>query len=249
MTVLLFLRTLFGWPAIVLSTMMHALLIGLAGESDRAERVLQDWARWFIWITGARVVARHQAQLDPQKSYVFVSNHTSNLDAPVIVHTAGRPLRFIAKRELTFIPLFGWAARRMGHVFIDRRDRQGATKAIRDRIAEGLRGAALFFFAEGTRSTRDELLPFKKGAAVAALETGLEWVPVAVAGARDVLKPKGLSLFQPGPVAVVFGAPRTVAGHSLAERDVMVAEQRAAVQQALDDARALVARERAGSGT
>jgi 1-acyl-sn-glycerol-3-phosphate acyltransferase len=99
---------------------------------------------------------------------------------------------------------------------------------------------SLFFFAEGTRSTTDELLPFKKGAAIAALDTSLDCVPIAVAGAREVLKPKGLARFEPGPVAVVFGAPVKVAGHSLERRDELVAEQRAAVQQALDEARALV---------
>ncbi|MCA1826332.1 MAG: 1-acyl-sn-glycerol-3-phosphate acyltransferase [Myxococcales bacterium] len=146
------------------------------------------------------------------------------------------------------IPIFGWAARRMGHVFIDRKDSSRATKAIRGRIERGLTGASLFFFAEGTRSKVDELLPFKKGAAIAALDTQLDCVPIAVAGARDVLKPKGVSLFQPGPVAVVFGAPIPIAGHSLEGRDALVAAQRAAVEKALAQARALV-RERAGSGT
>ncbi len=84
------------------------------------------------------------------------------------------------------------------------------------------------------------MLPFKKGAAVAALETGLDCVPIAVAGARDVLKPKGLSVFRPGPVAVVFGAPIPVAGHSIDDRDRLVAAQRAAVESALAEARALV---------
>ena len=240
MIVLLFLRTVFGWFAILVATMAHALLIAISGESDFSEKVLRNWARFFLWVTGARVTVRFEAPLDPQKSYVYVSNHTSNLDAPVILASVDRPLRFIAKKELQRIPLFGVAARRMGHVFIDRKDRSGATRAIRGRIEKGLSGVALFFFAEGTRSTRDELLPFKKGAAVAALETGLDCVPLAVAGARDVLKPKGLSIFRPGPVAIVFGAPIPVAGHAIDERDRLVDEQRAAVEKALSEARALV---------
>ena len=235
-----FLRTLFGWPFIVAATMVCALLIGIFGESDRSERVLRFWARLFLRICGGRVTVQRDAQLDPHRSYVFVSNHTSNLDAPAILSVIDHPLRFIAKQELSRIPIFGWAARRMGHVFIDRKDSHGAAKAIRGRIERGLTGVSLFFFAEGTRATTDELLPFKKGAAIAALQTGLDCVPVAVAGARDVLKPKGLSLFEPGPVAVVFGAPVPIAGHSLEQRDELVAEQRAAVERALAEARALV---------
>lgn len=240
MIVLLFLRTVFGWLAILLATMSHAVLIGIGGESQFSEKVLRNWGRFFVWVTGARLTVRFLAPLDPARSYVFVSNHTSNLDAPAILTAVDHPLRFIAKKELGRIPVFGWAARRMGQVFIDRKDSQRATKAIRGRIDKGLAGASLFFFAEGTRSTTDELLPFKKGAAVAALETGLDCVPIAVAGARDVLKPKGLALFQPGPVAVVFGPPIPIAGHSIDERDSLVKEQREAVERALLEARALV---------
>ena len=183
---------------------------------------------------------QRDAELDPDRSYVFVSNHTSNLDVPAIVSVVDHPLRFIAKQELARIPIFGWAARRMGHVFIDRKDRGGATRAIRGRMERGLRGASLFFFAEGTRAVRDELLPFKKGAAVAALEMGLDCVPICVAGARAVLKPKGFSLFQPGRIAVVFGAPLPTATHALDRRDQLVAAQRDAVQVALEEARALL---------
>src|SRR5205823_7236798 len=193
----------------------------------------RNWARLFLWVAGARVTVRYDAPLEKGRSYVFVSNHTSNLDAPAILSVIDHPLRFIAKQELGRIPVFGWAARRMGHVFIDRKDSHGAAKAIRRRIEKGLTGVGLFFFAEGTRSTTDEMLPFKKGAAMAALETGLDCVPIAVAGAREVLKPKGFALFRPGPVAVVFGRPVPIAGHSLEKRTELVAAQRAAVVGAL----------------
>ncbi len=240
MIVLRFLRTIFGWAWIVADTMASALIIGMHGEGEDAERVLRGWARRFLLIAGARVVVQRDAELDPDRSYVFVSNHTSNLDVPAIVSVVDHPLRFIAKQELARIPIFGWAARRMGHVFIDRKDRGGATRAIRGRMERGLRGASLFFFAEGTRAVRDELLPFKKGAAVAALEMGLDCVPIGVAGARAVLKPKGFSLFQPGRIAVVFGAPLPTATHALDRRDQLVAAQRDAVQVALEEARALL---------
>jgi 1-acyl-sn-glycerol-3-phosphate acyltransferase len=235
-----FLRTIFGWAWILADTMASALIIGIQGEGEPSERVLRGWARRFLRVTGASVVVRRDAALDPDRSYVFVSNHTSNLDVPAIVSVVDHPLRFIAKQELAGIPVFGWAARRMGHVFIDRKDHGGATRAIRGRMQQGLRGASLFFFAEGTRAVRDELLPFKKGAAVAALEMGLDCVPIAVAGARTVLKPKGFSLFRPGRVAVVFGAPIPTAPHALDRRDRLVAAQRDAVQVALEEARALL---------
>jgi 1-acyl-sn-glycerol-3-phosphate acyltransferase len=239
--VLLALRTFLGAIVIVIATIVGSILIGIAGDREFSEKVLRAWARLFLAVAGVRVISKELGPIDRSKSYVFVSNHTSNLDVPAILAVTPEPLRFIAKQELTRIPLFGWAARRMGHVFIDRKDSHGAAKAIRRRIDAGLSGVGLFFFAEGTRSTSEEMLPFKKGAAVAALETGLDCVPIAVAGARDVLRPKGVSVFRPGPVAVVFGAPMSLSGHSLDRRDELVAAQRAAVENALAEARALVA--------
>jgi len=242
------LRTVLGWPWIAADTMASALAIGLCGEGGMAERLLRAWARRFLRVAGARVMVRRDAELDPDRSYVFVSNHTSFLDVPAIISVADHPLRFIAKKELARLPIFGWAARRMGHVFIDRKDHRGATNAIRERIGRGLRGGSLFFFAEGTRAVGEELLPFKKGAAVAALETGLDCVPIAVAGARAVLKPKGFSLFRPGPVVVVFGAPIPAAGYGVDHRDQLVAAQRSAVEVALQSARALLSSVRAPAG-
>ncbi len=234
------LRTFIGIPLIALAVIPFGLLIGVAGEGEASERLLRAWCRLVLVCAGARVVARVHP-LDRSRTYVFVANHTSNIDVPAIVSVSPEPLRFIAKQELGRIPLFGWAARRMGHVFIDRRDSHSAAKAIGERIARGLRGVGLFFFAEGTRSTTDDLLPFKKGAAVAALGTALDCVPIGIAGAREVLAPKGFSLFRPGPIAVVFGEPIPVAGHTLEDRDRLVVEQRTAVEACVREARELLA--------
>jgi 1-acyl-sn-glycerol-3-phosphate acyltransferase len=233
------LRTFIGMPLIALAVVPIGLLIGIAGEGEASDRFMRAWCRFVLFCAGACVVARVHP-LDRSRSYVFVSNHTSHIDVPAITSVSPEPLRFIAKQELSKIPLFGWAARRMGHVFIDRRDSHGAAKSIGDRLARGLRGVGLFFFAEGTRSTTDEMLPFKKGAAVAALGSGLDCVPIGVAGAREVLAPKGFSLFRPGRIAVVFGSPIAVAGHTMEDRDRLVAVQREAVEVCVREARQML---------
>ena len=233
------LRTVIGIPVITLGVIAAATVIGISGDGPFADRVLRAWCRLVLFCAGARVVAQ-VIPLDPGKSYVFVSNHTSNMDVPAIVPSAPSPVRFVAKNQLRKIPLFGWGAERMGHVFIDRRDPHGAAKAITARLEKGLGGVGLFFFAEGTRSTTDEMLPFKKGAAVAALTSGLDCVPIGVAGAREVLPPKGFPFFCPGTIAVVFGPPVPIAGHELEDRDRLVAEQRAAVEECVRRARELL---------
>ncbi|HEX4384733.1 MAG TPA: lysophospholipid acyltransferase family protein [Myxococcales bacterium] len=240
MIVIRFLHTVFGWFFILLLTMFLACFIVVAGDRDFSEKVLKVWSRVWLAVVGAKVRFQQHPAIEKQKSYVYVSNHTSNLDVPCILASSDHPLRFIAKKELQRIPVFGWAARRMGHVFIDRKDSRGAARAIQKRIDRGLQGVGLFFFAEGTRSTTEDLLPFKKGAAIAAIETGLDCVPIAVVGARDVLKPKGFALFHPGTIAVVFGEPVPVKGHTLDERDALVAEQRVAVERTIAEGRALL---------
>jgi 1-acyl-sn-glycerol-3-phosphate acyltransferase len=240
--VLRFLRTALGIPFIFFSMALCACLIWMFGERPQSEAVLRFWCKLVLVVAGARVIARRSAELDPKKSYVFVCNHTSNMDVPAVLATTPTPLRFIAKRELSKVPFFGAAARRMGHVFIDRKDAHGAAKAIRARISRGFdTGVALFFFVEGTRATTEELLPFKKGAAIAALDTQLDVVPIAVAGARKVLLPKGLSLFRPGVIAVVFGAPIPIERFNYDTRDELVAAQRVGVEAALREAKALLA--------
>jgi 1-acyl-sn-glycerol-3-phosphate acyltransferase len=233
------LRTAIGLPLIGVGVIVAATVIGISGDGPFADRVLRAWCRLVLFCAGARVVSEG-ITLDPGKSYVFVSNHTSNMDVPAIVPSAPSSVRFVAKNQLRKIPVFGWGAERMGHVFIDRRDPHGAAKAISARLEKGLGGVGLFFFAEGTRSMTDEMLPFKKGAAVAALTSGLDCVPIGVAGARHVLPPRGFPLFRPGTIAVVFGEPIPIAGHELTDRDRLVAEQRAAVERCVRRARDLL---------
>jgi 1-acyl-sn-glycerol-3-phosphate acyltransferase len=237
------LRTAIGIPLIALGVVVLGTIIGIAGDRSFSDRLLRLWCRLVLFCAGATVVAR-APPLDPRRSYVYVSNHTSHLDVPSILSVVALPIRFVAKQQLRNIPLFGWAAERMGHVFIDRRDSNRAAKAIGERLQRGLSGVGLLFFAEGTRSTTGELLPFKKGAAVAAVQMGLDCIPVGVAGARDVLAPKGFPLFRPGRVAVVFGPPIPVAGWTLDQRDALVQAQRAAVEACVREAREMLRRDR-----
>jgi 1-acyl-sn-glycerol-3-phosphate acyltransferase len=234
-------RTILGAPFLFLYMCVMASGIILGGESNFSEICLTHWCRVVLFVAGAKVTVRRNSTLDPKKSYVFICNHTSHMDAPAIIANIGRPLRLIAKRSLSYIPFFGTAAKRMGHVFIDRKDRRAATMAIQRRLEHGLTdGVGLFFFAEGTRNGEDALLPFKKGASIAAIETGLDVVPIAIAGAREVLPPNQFSLFTPGPITLVVGEPIPVASYTLDTRDELTALQQAAVQKLVDEARSML---------
>src|SRR5204862_2733004 len=112
--VLRFLRTILGWGWIMTDTMVSALIIGIHGEGEASERVLRGWARRFLLVAGARVVVQRDAELDPDRSYVFVSNHTSNLDVPAILSVVDYTLRFTSTHELAWLPTSGCAPRSRG---------------------------------------------------------------------------------------------------------------------------------------
>jgi 1-acyl-sn-glycerol-3-phosphate acyltransferase len=200
-----------------LNTLLVASLVGLVAAFDQnaAYRLCLVWVRINLLAFGVRVRARRLAALDPAAAYVFMSNHRSQLDVLAVVEALREfQLRWVAKKELTRIPIFGWALRHAGHVIIDRSDHAQAVASLRAAREQMLRGVSVIIFPEGTRApTDDALLPFKKGGFMLALETEFPIVPIAVRGSRSLL-PKGSWRVAGGEIDVVVGAPIAVAGES-----------------------------------
>ncbi|HXE58380.1 MAG TPA: lysophospholipid acyltransferase family protein [Gemmatimonadales bacterium] len=225
-------------------TLWHAvrvILASLAGvrhQSGHYDRIVRSWARQLVGVNRLRVAAVGLERLDPAAPYVLVSNHTSFVDIWALLVTLPGAIRFIAKRELLWIPVFGWALRSAGHIAIDRRDLRDAMAGY-DEAARAIRaGVSALVFVEGTRSRTGELLDFKKGAFVLAIAAGVPVVPVYIDGAFRVL-PRGSLVFRPGPVRVLVGEPIPTAGLGYEDRDVLRERARRAM---------LALRDRAGAG-
>lgn len=171
------------------------------------------WARGILGLYGVRVRTRRLATLDPRASYVILSNHRSQFDIlAVVVGLDDLQMRWVAKKELTRIPVFGWALRRTGHIVIDRSDPAQAVASLRAARAKMEGGVSVVLFPEGTRSEADQmLLPLKKGGFMLALETGFPIVPVVIRGSGE-LCPRGSWRAHPGEIEVVIGAPMPVDG-------------------------------------
>jgi 1-acyl-sn-glycerol-3-phosphate acyltransferase len=156
---------------------------------------------------GIRVTTTGGEKLDRKARYVFIANHQSYFDIPVLY--AGLPfsLSFIAKKELFFIPFFGWGIAAIGHIWIDRDNARAARKSITRAISKLNRQCiSLVLFPEGTRSITGEVGEFKRGSFTLALEAGVPVVPVSILGTRDVL-PKKSRRFSPGTTTLVIGDP------------------------------------------
>ena len=144
-------------------------------------------------------------RIKPGTTYVFVSNHQSIYDTPVVFASLPYQLRIIAKESLAAFPVLGWHLRRGGHLFVDRRhpDRAGILKRWRALVSEGL---SLIIYAEGTRSPDGHTARFKAGSFLLAIEAGLPIVPLAVIGTRRVM-PKGRLRTEPADVQLVVHDP------------------------------------------
>jgi len=199
-------------------------------------RVVRPWARAVLWLAGAHVTIYGQENANQENiSCIVVMNHQSNLDIPLIVHSVPLQLKFIGKIELQRIPIFGTAVARSGHFFINRNDHQAALEGIKA-AGESVRekGMSLVFAPEGTRSADGRLLPFKKGAFVMAIETGLPILPVTIDGTTRRL-PKGSLRARAGPVKVTIHPMVSTKGLNYDDRDGLVEKVRKIIEKRLED--------------
>ncbi|MCE1204992.1 MAG: 1-acyl-sn-glycerol-3-phosphate acyltransferase [Holophagaceae bacterium] len=172
-----------------------------------------------------------------RQSVIFMSNHESQMDPPVLVAALPVPAVYIAKKELKYVPFIGWAGWAAGVIFIDRRDRERAIRSIRDAANQIRGGKNVVIFPEGTRSRDGELLPFKKGGFALAQEAGVPIVPMATVGGFQVL-PAGSTRIRPGRYALVVGEPVHPADHP--DREALMQEVRRRIEILVKEARAAI---------
>jgi 1-acyl-sn-glycerol-3-phosphate acyltransferase len=210
-----------------------AALVDRSGEA--AIWIGRQWLRWIFWTCGIRVTADGLEHIDPHRSYVFMSNHQSVTDVGAIALTLPVSWRFVAKRELTWIPLFGWAVALGGHVIVDRGRHARAVASLR-RAAERIReGVNVIIFPEGTRSPDGELQPFKSGGFHLALDAQVPIVPVTVSGSQ-LLTPKGSLRVESGRIHVFYGKPIETRGLGADQREALAQRVRAAIAEGFDHA-------------
>jgi 1-acyl-sn-glycerol-3-phosphate acyltransferase len=230
-------RTIWVWLNLFLVTPVLSAICVVAAllgrKGDIYERVGRAWCRRMLAAAGARVRLQGAENVQPGRPHLVISNHASWFDVWALGAHMPTRYSFVAKKELSKIPLFGAAWLAAGHISIDRRDTQSAIRSLRE-AGERIRreNATVVIFPEGTRSATGELLPFKKGAFMLAIQTGVEVVPTAVIGGRDVL-PKGGWRVRPGTIIIRFGSPIPTADLSEKSRDQLIASVRQSMQALL----------------
>jgi 1-acyl-sn-glycerol-3-phosphate acyltransferase len=226
-------------PLIILSTISFgvvSLVISLFESSGRRQiSVARVWARCLLGLSGVRVKIEGLEKIAPDGSYVFVSNHLSYMDTPVVLANIPVQFRFLAKSGLFKIPLLGTHLARAGHIPVPRDDARAAVKTMAT-AAQAIRerSISLLIFPEGGRSHTGELAAFKEGAAYIAIRAGVPMVPIALKGTREVL-PFGSGQVRSGRVTMRIGDPITTDQFQLRDREGITAEVRDRIVSMLDD--------------
>jgi 1-acyl-sn-glycerol-3-phosphate acyltransferase len=204
----------------------------LTGNTD----FLYQFSMWIVRtglkLSGVRLEIVGRDRLDPHQTYIFMSNHVSDLDPPVLIPAVPRRTSVLVKKELFRIPILGYAMRVAKLVAVDRSNRDAAVASVRDAAAVIRSGLNMTIFAEGTRSTDGRLLPFKKGPFYLAMESGCPVVPVTILGTYEIL-PKGkfLAQHQAATAKLVFHAP--LWPRNFADREALVAAVRESIASSL----------------
>lgn len=202
---------------VALVTVPLALLTIVFGIVDpdgkQVYRISRFWSWSILRIAGISVRIDGLNRIDPNRTYIFMVNHQSNIDIPVLIHSLSNfQLRWLAKKELLWVPLFGWAMWASKHITINRSDAVAAVKSLqraKERIAAGI---SVVVFPEGTRSLDGRLRRFKKGGFLLAAQTGTAIVPVTINGSGALL-PAGAWWLRPGTIEITVGESIAVAGY------------------------------------
>jgi 1-acyl-sn-glycerol-3-phosphate acyltransferase len=223
-------------PLIILSTAFFGIVSFAISLFDRTPprqlRVARIWARSLLRIAGVKVTVEGLERIQPGGNYVFVSNHVSYMDIPVVLGNIPEEFLFLAKSSLFDIPLLGTHLKTAGHVRVPLEDPRSAIKTLQHTAALLHDGRSTLVFPEGGRSESGMLREFKDGAAFLAIRAQIPIVPLAMIGMREILPMHTLN-FRPGHVTLRIGEPISTEGMTTHQRAELTALARQKIVEML----------------
>ena len=191
------------------------------------------WGAWTgVWITGVRVKIIGLDGFDHSRSYIFMTNHVSNLDPPIQIPLIPRRTSVMVKKELFKVPILGRSMRMGSLVPVDRGNRDAGIEAVRAAKAVVEQGINMTIYVEGKRSFDGKLLPFKKGPFYLAEECGVPVIPMTISGTHYVM-PKARFAIKPGIVTVTFHHP--IEPKDFGSRECLMEKVRVAIESGLPE--------------
>ena len=233
-------NTLLSAITVVVSTLALGSLVLLAqlvGVREKKRGLYYKaprwWARGLVKAAGIEIVVHNPERISGDASRVYIANHVSWYDTPVLLELLP-DFKFVAKRELEKIPLFGSAAKAVGVIYVDRINHHAAFGAYEDAARQMQAGESVAVYAEGTRGESYALRPFKKGPFVLAIQAGVPVVPIVIYGTIAV-NPRGSLQAHPGVVHVHMLEPIPTTGLTYDDRDELANKTRLRMADTLRD--------------
>ena len=204
----------------------------IRGNVDLLYRMFMIGCRSGVRLTGVRVESVGLDKLDPARTYIFLSNHVSNLDPPIITPLIPKRTSVMVKKELLTYPILGRAMRMGSMVPVDRGNRDAGIESVRAAKQVVQQGLNMTIYVEGKRSFDGKLLPFKKGPFYLAMECGVPVVPITITGTHYIM-PKTRFAIKPGIATVIFHPP--IEPSDFGSRECLMEKVRAAIDSGLPE--------------
>jgi len=232
-------RTAFILLWVALTTFFFSVIAIIASffsrRGDSVHIVAGIWARSIM--VGSRIHVRVNglSNIEPDKSYIYMANHSSNFDIPVLLGYLPVQFRWLAKAELFKIPVFGRAMLGAGYVKIDRFNQQSAFESISEAAQKMKNGVSVMIFPEGTRSKDGRIKSFKKGGFVMAVDSGVPIVPVIIRGTWPIMAKSSLRINR-GDIEMEIAKPIDTIGYSRETKEELMEKVRTVICQKFDKA-------------
>lgn len=208
---------------------MAILLSPLPPRGNWVYVLARLWSRGLLQSSGVRLRVSWAGPVEAGRRYIYMANHQSLYDIPALIASLPGQARFLAKRSLFRIPVFGWAIRAGGFISIDRHDRSSAQQSFAAAARRLAEGSSAVIFPEGTRSLDGRMQPFERGGFLLALKSGMAIVPVGISGSLRVQR-RGSRKVTPGTITVAYGRPIPVDGYSVRSRDELASRVRHSIE-------------------
>lgn len=220
---------------IVLAAIPLSIIALISAPIDKSGRTFhwtgRVWSKFILWLFGIKVRVKGTEHIEPGKHYIYVSNHASAFDIPTVIVGIPDDIRFVLKKELTKVPIWGWALKYGHYITIDRGKARDAMKSLDEAVERMRHGASVILFGEGTRTRDGRLQPFKRGAFTLAVRAGKPIIPVTINNTFRIL-PKGSLRVNPKDIELVLDKPIPTANIVGREGE----------QQLMDDVRKAISR-------
>ncbi len=202
-------------------------------NGDLVVWVGRSWIRWIFATCGLKIEVEGLENVPDGQGMVLMSNHQSALDIGALVLTYPHPWRFVFKREIAYIPFFGWVMALSDQIMIDRGNRAKSVASLRKAANRVRDGVNVMIFPEGTRSPTGALREFKSGGFHLAIDAGVPILPVTVSGSIQ-LTPKHSFRVESGTMKVTYGVPIPTADLSTEDRQELKAQVKQAIEAGFD---------------